>query len=98
MLQQTTDPLVPELFRKKIHPPHQSKPNAYRVDIGVKKMQDEGLVLQTEQIGAYPFIESTFTDSEKCALSEIPLFKSMVGPTYFMIQKGSPYQELFAYG
>jgi hypothetical protein len=68
------------------------------VDIGVKKMKDEPFVFQVEQIQAYPHIDSTFTDSEKCALTEIPLFASMAGPTFALVQKGSPYKHILAYG
>jgi hypothetical protein len=68
------------------------------VDIGVKKMKDEQFVFQVEQIQAYPHIDSTFTDSEKCALTEIPLFTSMAGPTFVLVRKGSPYKLLLAYG
>jgi hypothetical protein len=68
------------------------------VDIGVKKMKEEQFVFQVEQIQAYPHIESTFTESEKCALTDIPLFKSMAGPTFAFVQKGSPYKNLLTYG
>jgi hypothetical protein len=86
------------LYKKKIFPPTQSYPSAYRVDIGVKKMKDEPFVFQIEQIQAYPHIDRTFTDSEKCALTEIPLFTSMVGPVFALVQKGSPYKHILAYG
>jgi hypothetical protein len=89
---------VRALYRKKIFPPTQSYPNAYRVDIGVKKMKDEPFVFQVEQIQAYPHIDKTFTDSEKCALTEIPLFTSMAGPTFALVRKGSPYKHLLTYG
>jgi hypothetical protein len=89
---------VKQLYRKKVFPPTQSHPNAYRLDIGVKKMKEQPFVFQVEQIQAYPHIDSTFTDSEKCDLTEIPLFTSMAGPTFVLVQKGSPYKNLLAFG
>jgi hypothetical protein len=86
------------LYKKKIFPPTQSYPNTYRVDIGVKKMKDEPFVLQIEQIQAYPHIERTFTESEKCALTEIRLFTVMPEAVFSMVQKGSPYKHLLASG
>jgi hypothetical protein len=96
--QQSTNPLVHILYKKKVFPPTQSSPNTYRVDIGVKKMKDESFVFQVEQIQAYPHIDRTFTDSEKCALTEIRLFTSMAEPVFALVQKGSPYKQLLAYG
>jgi len=61
-------------------------------------MKDEAFVFQVEQIQAYPHIDRTFSDTEKCALTEIPLFTSMVGPTFAVVQKGSPYKQLLAFG
>ncbi|KAJ9573975.1 hypothetical protein L9F63_008633, partial [Diploptera punctata] len=95
---QSNDPQVHELYRKKIHPPQQQYPNAFRVDIGVKKMREEAFMMQTEQIGVYPYIENTFTDAEKCALTEINIFKYMFGQTHATMQKGLPYREIFTYG
>ena len=86
------------LYKKKIFPPTQSYPNTYRVDIGVKKMKDEPFVFQIEQIQAYPYIERTFTNSEKCALTEIRLFTSTTEPVFAVVEKGSPYKHLLAYG
>lgn len=86
------------LYKKKVFPPTQSHPNTYPVDIGVKKMKDEPFILQVEQIQAYPHIDRTFTDSEKCALTEIRLFTSMAEPVFALVQKGSPYKRLLAYG
>jgi len=86
------------LYKKKVFPPTQSYPNTYRVDIGVKKMKDEPFVFQVEQLQAYPHIHRTFTDSQKCDLTEIPLFTSVPEPVFAMVQKGSPYKYLLAYG
>jgi hypothetical protein len=61
-------------------------------------MKDEQFVFQIEQIQAYPQIDRTFTDSEKCALTEIRLFTSMPEPVFALVQKGSPYKQLLAYG
>ena len=96
--QNTPNPLVHTLYRKKIFPPTQSYPNTYRADIGVKKMKEEPFVFQIEQTQAYPHIERTFTESEKCALTEIRLFTSVPEPTFAMVQKASPYKDLLAYG
>jgi len=85
------------LYKKKVFPPTQSYPNAYRVDIGVKKIKDEPFVFQVELIQAYPHIDKTFTDSEKCALTEIRIFTYVPEPVYALVQKGSPYKHLFAY-
>ncbi|PSN29963.1 Ionotropic receptor 75y [Blattella germanica] len=95
---ESNDPLIHILYTKKIFPQKQQAPNEYRIDIGVKKMKDEPFIFHGEQIGAYPFIDATFTDVEKCALTEIRIFPSMVGPVYTMVQKGSPYKEIFVYG
>jgi hypothetical protein len=79
-----------------VHPHSQSLPNEFSREVAVKKMRDEAFAIQGEAISLYPLIEDTFSESEKCALSEVEAFTSEM--LYTIIQKGSPYRKLFTFG
>jgi hypothetical protein len=87
---------VKELYSKKVHPRSQSLPNEFSREVAVKKMRDEAFAIQGEAISLYPLIEDTFSDRDKCALSEVEAFNSEM--LYTIIQKGSPYRKLFTFG
>jgi hypothetical protein len=80
----------------KVHPHTQPLPNEFTREVAVKKMRDEKFVIQGEAISLYPLIEDTFSEREKCALSEVEALNSEM--LYTIIQKGSSYRKLFTFG
>jgi hypothetical protein len=87
---------VKKLYSKKVHPHTQSLPNEFSRHVAVKKMKDEAFAIQGEAISLYPLIEGTFSEEDKCSLSEVEAFNSEM--LYTIIQKGSPYRKLFTFG
>jgi hypothetical protein len=87
---------VKKLYSRKVYPPSQSLPNEYSLDVAVRKLRDEAFAIQGEAVSLYTMIEKTFSNTDKCSLSEIEAFKSEV--IYTVIQKGSPYRKLFTIG
>ena len=85
-----------KLYSRKVYPPSQPLPNEYSLEIAVKKMRDEAFAIQGEAVSLYQMIEETFSNTDKCSLSEIEVVKSEV--IYAVIQKGSPYREIFTLG
>jgi hypothetical protein len=87
---------VKKLYSRKVHPPSQSLPNEFSIDVAVTKMRDEAFAIQGEAVNLYTIIEKIFSDTDKCSLSEIEALRSEM--LYIMIQKGSPYRKLFTIG
>jgi hypothetical protein len=87
---------VKKLYSRKVCPPSQSLPNEFSIEVAVTKMRDEGFAIQGEAVSLYTMIERTFSDTEKCSLSEIEALRSET--LYTFIQKGSPYRKLFTLG
>ena len=85
-----------KLYSRKVYPPSQSLPNEYSLEVAVTKMRDEAFAIQGDVVSLYPMIEKTFSNTDKCSLSEIEALKSEV--IYTVIQKGSPYRKLFTFG
>jgi hypothetical protein len=76
--------------------PKSSVPYAFPVDTAIQKLHKEPFAIHDEAIALYPIIEQTFSNEEKCAITEIELFTPKM--TYTVIQKKSPHRRLFAYG
>jgi len=91
--QMSTDPLVQELYRKKMAPPHTGY---YSRGTGLHKVLTEPFILHTEAIHVYNDIEATFTDQAICDLTEILIFPTH--KCYPFIPRSSPLKELLTYG
>ena len=87
-----TDPLVHELYMKKMSPPHRGY---YSREEGLSKVLHEKFAYHAEVINIYKDIEDTFTDEAKCDLTELLIFP--IEPCYPFIPKSSPLKELFTY-
>jgi hypothetical protein len=90
-LQLNKDPLVHELYQKKMAPPNQAY---YSRDIALGKMRKGHFVFHTEALKVFPEIEDTFSEKEKCELSEVLIFPPE--KCYLAIPWGSPYKEPFS--
>jgi hypothetical protein len=77
-------------------PPRSLVPYAFPVDTAIQKLHKESFAIHDEAIALYPVIERTFSNEDKCALTEIELFTPKM--TYAVIQKKSPYRRLLEYG
>ncbi|KAJ4446852.1 hypothetical protein ANN_13551 [Periplaneta americana] len=92
----SSNPLIKKLYSKKVFPSSNSKPNVFSREVAVKKIKEEAFAIQAEAISLYPLIEDQFDESEKCSLAEVNAFPP--NTVYSIIQKGSPYKKLFAFG
>jgi len=90
-LQLNKDPLVHELYQKKMAPPNQAY---YSRDVALAKMRKENFAFHTEALKVFPEIEDTFSEKEKCDLSEVLIFPPE--KCYLPIPWGSPYKEMFS--
>lgn len=63
--------------------------NAYE---GIERLRTELLAFQVETKTAYKAIARTFTEPEKCALSELRLVQLPMST--FLVERNSPYKEL----
>jgi hypothetical protein len=79
-----------------MRPPKSSVPYAFPVDTAINKLQKEPFAIHDEAIALYPIIEQTFSNEDKCAITEMSLFTPRM--TYTLVQKRSPYRKLLAYG
>ncbi|XP_049782692.1 uncharacterized protein LOC126184355 [Schistocerca cancellata] len=95
-LEKSTDPVVRELFVRKVFPPTAKRPAYYPIDVGVERMRTSLFAFQAEAVTMYPLILRTFSERGKCALSEIILVPH--GMTYLAVPKGSPLREHMSYG
>ncbi|XP_046986203.1 uncharacterized protein LOC124556261 [Schistocerca americana] len=95
-LEKSTDPVVRELFVRKVFPPTAKRPAYYQIDVGVERMRTSLFAFQAEAVTMYPLILRTFSERGKCALSEIILVPH--GMTYLAVPKGSPLREHMSYG
>lgn len=60
--------------------------------VGVEKIRTELFAFQVESASAYKAVAQTYTESEKCSLSEIHLLRLAV--TTVTVERNSPYKEL----
>lgn len=65
----------------------------YNPAIGVDRVRRELFAFQVEAATGYKLISETFTDDEKCSLSEIDIMH--VPRLTITIARNSPYKELF---
>jgi len=87
---------VKKLYSRKVYPTSQSLPNEFSLDVAVTKMRDEAFAIQGDAVSLYPMIDKTFSNTDKCSLSEIEALRSEI--IYTVIQKGSPYRKIFTLG
>lgn len=60
--------------------------------VGVEKMRTQLFAFQVEAASAYKAVAETFTEEEKCSLSEITILR--LGITSVTVERNSPYKEL----
>lgn len=60
--------------------------------VGVERIRTELFAFQVEAASAYKAVAQTFTESEKCSLSEIHVLHLAV--TTVTVERNSPYKEL----
>ena len=73
-------------------PPHQAY---FPRDVALVKMRKEYFAFHTEAIKVFSEIEDTFTDKEKCELSEVLIF--VPEKCYVPIPWGSPHKEAMTF-
>lgn len=61
--------------------------------VGVEKIRTEMFAFQVESPAAYKAVANTYTESEKCSLTEIHLLRLAV--TTMTVERNNPYKELF---
>lgn len=88
-----SDPLVQELYQKKMAPPHTGY---FSREKGLQKLLTEHFVFHTEAISVYKVIEDTFPEQAKCDLTEIQVLP--IQPCYPFVPRTSPLKELLTYG
>lgn len=70
------------IFNSKIYDPF----------LGVEKVRTELFAFQVEAASAYKAVAETFTEDEKCSLSEMTVLR--LGITSVTVERNSPYKEL----
>ncbi|XP_055529432.1 uncharacterized protein LOC129721183 [Wyeomyia smithii] len=88
---ESKDPAVQALFRKKIRP--QGKKAFTEANVGMRRVKDELYAFQIEVNAAYQLIKETFTDQDTCKIHELETIK--LPPFSIPVLKGSKYRELF---
>lgn len=61
--------------------------------VGVEKIRTQLFAFQVESASAYKAIAETYTEDEKCGLSEIHVLRLAI--TTVTVERNSPYKELF---
>lgn len=84
-------PILNKVYEKKIRP-QGDKGWIYDPFVGVEKIRTELFAFQVESAAAYKGISRTYTESEKCSLSEIHVLRLAV--TTVTVERNSPYKEL----
>lgn len=84
--------LLNRVYEKKIKP-QGNDGWVYDTLMGIDKIRTQLFAFEVETTTAYKFISQTFTDDEKCSLSEITVLK--VPRLSGSIARNSPYKELF---
>lgn len=84
--------ILREVYEKKIAP-HGKDGWVYDPFLGIEKMRTQLFAFQVETASAYKAVAKTYTESEKCSLSEIHLLRLAV--TTVTVERNSPYKELF---
>lgn len=84
-------PILNKVYEKKIRP-QGDKGWIYDPFVGVEKIRTELFAFQVESAAAYKAVARTYTESEKCSLSEIHILRLAV--TTVTVERNSPYKEL----
>lgn len=84
--------ILQKVYNKKIRP-QGAAGWVYDPFVGVEKIRTELFAFQVESASAYKAVAQTYTESEKCSLSEIHLLRLAV--TSVTVERNSPYKELF---
>lgn len=84
--------ILNRVYDKKIRPMGEAG-WVYDPFAGVEKIRTELFAFQVESASAYKAVANTYTESEKCSLSEIHLLRLAV--TTVTVERNSPYKELF---
>lgn len=82
---------VSELYAKKVQPQGESG-WIYDPFIGVERVRTELFAFQVDSPSAYKAISRTFTESEKCSLSELQMI--ILPRTTILVERNSGYKEL----
>lgn len=85
--QTTNDPIVKELFKKKIEMYH----NYFDVNHGLQLMKEGGFAFHVDTSYAYRLIRESFSEEEICELHEMLLFP--IRPLLVTVAKDSPFRE-----
>ncbi|XP_063237474.1 ionotropic receptor 75a-like [Bacillus rossius redtenbacheri] len=96
MFELSSNPLVKELYNKKMLGRHGEKPVYYTREEGVTKMMREDFVFHTEAIPLYELINEKYHGEEKCRLTEIKVFPSL--DMYIVVPHKSPLKEMLMCG
>ncbi|XP_052132954.1 ionotropic receptor 75a-like [Frankliniella occidentalis] len=91
----SADPLTAQLYRGKILPAW-PEGGFFSVSDGVRRVRRGGFAFYSEDSSLYTPIQNTFSDDEKCSLSEVELNPAFV--TAATLAKSSPYKEIFNRG
>ncbi|KAK3913408.1 Ionotropic receptor 75a [Frankliniella fusca] len=91
----SADPLTAQLYRSKILPAWPGG-GFFTVSDGVERVRRGGFAFYSEDSSLYTPIQNTFSDDEKCSLSEVELNPAFV--TAATLARRSPYKELFNRG
>lgn len=89
---ETTNPQVKNVYEKKVKP-QGAAGWIYDPFEGVERLRTELLAFQVETKAAYKAIARTFTESEKCSLSELQFVDLPM--TTISVQRDSGYKEIF---
>jgi hypothetical protein len=90
-LQRNPDPLVHELYEKKMAPPNRPY---YNREVALDKMRKERFAFHTETVKVYKQIGEIYTEKEKCDLTEVIIFAPEYD--YIILPWASPYKEAIA--
>lgn len=83
---------VSEVYAKKVQP----QGNAgwiYDPFVGIERVRTELFAFQVDSPSAYKAISKTFTESEKCSLSELQMI--VLPRTTILVERNSGFKELF---
>lgn len=82
---------VSELYAKKVQP-HGNAGWIYDPYVGIERVRTELFAFQVDSPSAYKAISETFTESEKCSLSELQMI--ILPRTTILVERNSGFKEL----
>lgn len=82
---------VSEVYAKKVQPQGESG-WIYDPFVGVERVRTELFAFQVDSPSAYKAISRTFTEAEKCSLSELQMI--ILPRTTILVERNSGYKEL----